>query len=130
MTTHEHAQHGYKQYFMTWCYLLAMTLIALGVGYVHGLPYVLKAGALVTITLAKIFLIGSVFMHLKTERKNLVIITFSPLILSMIMFFFTFGETRKDPTHEIQNVKPGWVLPSEHREGGGAAKAEEHAEHK
>jgi caa(3)-type oxidase subunit IV len=132
MTTHEHAQHSNKQYFTTWCLLLAMTLIALGVGYIHGLPYVIKAGTLVTITLAKIFLIGSVFMHLKTERKNLVIITFSPLILSMVMFFFTFGEVPKDPTHARENVKPGWVLPTGHHEGGEAAegKAEEHSEHK
>jgi hypothetical protein len=83
----------------------------------------------VTITLAKIFLIGSVFMHLKTERKNLVIITLTPLILSMVMFFFTFGEVPKDPTHARENVKPGWVLPTGPHEGG-EAKSEEHAEHK
>ena len=32
MSTHEHA-HGYKQYFVTWCWLLAMTLTALVIGY-------------------------------------------------------------------------------------------------
>jgi len=131
MTAHDSHAHSNKQYFTTWCLLLAMTLIALGVGYIGGLPYVVKAGTLVTITLAKIFLIGSVFMHLKAEKKNLVIITFSPLILSIILFCFTAGEARKDPTHAIENVSPAFVMPSENRHAEGGAKAEEHApEHK
>jgi hypothetical protein len=33
---------------------------------------------------------------------NLVLLTFSPLVLSIILFFFTYGETRYDPTHLIQ----------------------------
>ena len=122
--TQGHA-HGYKQYFMTWVYLLVMTLIALGVGEVGGLPYVIKAGSLVTITLAKIFLIGSVFMHLKTERRNLIIITFSPLLLSIVLFAFTYGEVRVDPTHARENVSPAFVMPTGHHAEG--ANAEEHA---
>jgi caa(3)-type oxidase subunit IV len=110
MTTHEHA-HGYKQYFMTWVWLLVMTMTALIIGYFHFLPEGIKATLLVGITLAKIFLIGSIFMHLKTEKVNLIMLTFSPLLLSIVLFFFTFGETLKDPTHEIQNVKPGFELP-------------------
>jgi caa(3)-type oxidase subunit IV len=130
MATHEHA-HSNKQYFTTWCWLLAMTLLALGIGYIEGLPYVVKAGLLVGITLAKIFLIGSIFMHLKTERVNLIMCTFSPLILSIVMFFFTFGETRHDPTHARENVSADFVMPTGHHAEGGAEKAEEHApEHK
>ena len=110
MTTHEHA-HSYKQYFMTWLWLLLMTVTALIIGYVH-MPESVKAVLLVGITLAKIFLIGSIFMHLKTEKVNLIMLTFSPLLLSIVLFFFTFGETLKDPTHEIQNVSPNFVLPT------------------
>src|SRR4029453_18867105 len=99
MTSHEHAHpSGYKQYFITWGWLLFMTVTALVVGYFHFLPEGLKAAILVAITLAKIFLIGSIFMHLKAEKVNLVMLTFSPLLLSIILFFFTFGETVKDPT--------------------------------
>lgn len=94
---------GYKQYFMTWFWLLVMTMLALGIGYVH-MPESIKGFLLVGITLAKIILIGSVFMHLKFERMNLVMLTFSPLILSIILFFFTFGETLgTDPTHVLIN---------------------------
>jgi caa(3)-type oxidase subunit IV len=115
MTTHEHAHPtGYRQYFVTWVWLLIMTLSALVIGYFRFsfLPETAKAAVLVAITLAKIFLIGSIFMHLKTEKVNLIMLTFSPLLLSIVLFFFTFGETLKDPTHEIQNVSPTFKLPA------------------
>ena len=80
--------------------LLVMTALALGIGYVH-MPESIKAVLLVGITLAKIILIASIFMHLKFERMNLVMLTFSPLILSIILFFFTFGDTIGSATHMI-----------------------------
>jgi cytochrome c oxidase subunit IV len=98
---------------MTWVWLLIMTTIALILGYFHFMPEGIKAFLLVTITLAKIFLIGSIFMHLKTEKVNLIMLTFSPLILAIILFFFTFGETfQTDPTHQIQNQSPTFVMPT------------------
>jgi len=114
MASHEHAHPaGYKQYFTTWLWLLFMTAAALVIGYFHFLPEGIKAFLLVTITLAKIFLIGSIFMHLKTERVNLIMLTFSPLILSIVLFFFTFGETvGTNPTHQIQNQSPKFVMPT------------------
>ena len=82
-----HAAHGhptgYRQYFMTWFWLLVMTLLALALGYIN-MPGGLKAVLLVGITLGKIVLIGSIFMHLRFERLNLVMLTFSPLILALI----------------------------------------------
>ena len=97
--THDVA-HGNRQYFVTWCWLLVMTLLALGLGYAP-MPEGLKAILLVCITLAKIFLIASIFMHLKFEKMNLILITFSPLILALILFFITFGESRGSDTHFI-----------------------------
>ena len=97
---------------MTWLWLLFMTAAALVIGYFHFLPEGIKALLLVSITLAKIFLIGSIFMHLKTERINLVMLTFSPLLLSIVLFFFTFGETLgTDSTHKIEN-NPTFVMPT------------------
>ena len=114
MTSHDHAQpHGYRQYVITWVWLLLMTLTALAIGYFNFLPGTLKAIAIVGITLAKIFLIGSIFMHLKSEKVNLVMLTFTPLLLAIILFSFTFGETRySDPTHQIQNQSPTFVMPT------------------
>jgi len=100
-----------KQYFTTWCWLLLMTLFALAIGYVP-MPEGLKAVLLVGTTLAKIVLIGSIFMHLKFEKMNLVMLTFSPLLLAMILFFMTRGETRMhDPTHEVITHQ-GEVIPT------------------
>src|SRR5687768_14888489 len=101
MATHDVPGMHYKQYFMTWFWLLVMTLLALLLGYVN-MPPTLKAVLLVGITLGKIVLIAAIFMHLKFERMNLVMLTFSPLILALILFFFTYGETStNDPTHVI-----------------------------
>ena len=109
MTEH-HDQHAitYKTYILTWVWLLVLTALALGVGYTN-INEKLKAFLLVCTTLAKILVIAAVFMHLRYERVNLILITFAPLILAVIMFSFTFPETLGTPTHLIQvrpNVQP------------------------
>jgi caa(3)-type oxidase subunit IV len=108
-----------KQYFTTWCWLLLMTMFALAIGYVP-MPEALKAVLLVGTTLAKILLIGSIFMHLKFEKMNLVMLTFSPMLLAMILFFMTRGETRMhDETHQVI-THLGEKIPTE-AEGAAAA---------
>lgn len=79
--------HGYRVYLITWAWLLVMTLLALAIGYVE-MPGGIKALLLVGITLAKVVLIATIFMHLRFERLNLVMITFTPIVLSLILFFF------------------------------------------
>ena len=113
---HAHAT-SYRQYFLTWFWLLVMTALALGIGYLDSIPPALKAVLLVGITLAKIVLIGAIFMHLKFERMNLVMLTFSPIILSIVLFFFTFGDTRVDPTHQLINRVPGEPVAAAPAEG-------------
>ena len=78
---------GYRTYFITWGWLLVMTLLALGVGSVD-MPSGIKATLLVGTTLAKVVIIAAFFMHLRFEKLNLVLITFTPLVLAVIMFFF------------------------------------------
>jgi cytochrome c oxidase subunit IV len=46
--------------------------------------------------------IAAVFMHLRYERLNLIMITFAPLILAVILFSFTFPETFGSVTHLIR----------------------------
>jgi len=99
------AQHGshaisYKTYFVTWAWLLVLTALALGIGYAP-INETLKAFLLVGTTLAKILVIAAIFMHLRYERINLVLITFVPLILSVILFAFTFPETLGSVSHVI-----------------------------
>jgi cytochrome c oxidase subunit IV len=99
----QHDQHPitYKTYFMTWVWLLVLTSLALGLGYTN-IDERLKAFLLVCTTLAKILVIAAVFMHLRYERVNLILITFTPLILAVILFSFTFPETLGNATHLIR----------------------------
>jgi cytochrome c oxidase subunit 4 len=86
---------------MTWGWLLVLTALALGLGYAP-INETLKAFLLVGTTLAKILVIAAIFMHLRYERVNLILITFTPLVLAVIMFAFTFPETMGNATHMIQ----------------------------
>lgn len=98
-----HDQHAisYRIYLMTWGWLLVLTALALGLGYAP-INETLKAFLLVGTTLAKILVIAAIFMHLRYERVNLILITFTPLVLAVIMFAFTFPETMGNATHMIQ----------------------------
>ncbi len=96
---HEHSI-TYKTYVWTWFWLLVLTSLALGLGYAP-IAERLKALLLVCTTLAKILVIAAIFMHLRYERINLILITFAPLILAIILFSFTFPETLGNPTHVI-----------------------------
>ena len=98
-----HDQHSinYRTYLLTWFWLLVLTALALGVGYTN-INETLKAFLLVGTTLAKILVIAAVFMHLRYERINLILITFAPLVLAVILFSFTFPETLGTATHLIR----------------------------
>ena len=100
---HKHDAHGtisYRTYALTWFWLLVLTTLALGLGYAP-IAERLKALLLVGTTLAKILVIAAVFMHLRYEKLNLVLITFTPLVLAIILFSFTFPETLGSATHMI-----------------------------
>jgi cytochrome c oxidase subunit 4 len=99
MAEHEHSL-SYGLYFKTWIWLLVLTALALGIGYAP-MNESIKALLLVGTTLLKILVIAAVFMHLRYERVNLILITIAPLILAIIMFAFTFPETLKNATHVI-----------------------------
>src|SRR5262249_30264776 len=92
---------SYKKYFMTLGVVLVLTALALGLGYAP-IDERLKAFLLVCTTLAKILVIAAVFMHLRYERLNLILITFAPLILAIIMFSFTYPETLGNATHVLR----------------------------
>ena len=97
-----HGEHSisYGLYFKVWAWLLVLTALALGVGYAP-LNETLKAFLLVGTTLFKILVIAAFFMHLRYERVNLILITFAPLILVIIMFAFTYPETLGNATHVL-----------------------------
>ena len=101
MAEHEEHSISYKLYFTTWVWLLVLTAAALGLGYAP-INERLKAFLLVCTTLAKILVIAAIFMHLRYERLNLILLTFVPLILAIILFSFTFPETLGNATHVLR----------------------------
>ena len=60
---------GYRTYYITWGWLLVLTLLALGIGYVD-MPGGIKALLLVGTTLAKVVIIAAIFMHQGRHRQR------------------------------------------------------------
>ena len=100
MADHEEHSVNYRLYVITWVWLLVLSATALGLGYAP-INEKLKAFLLVCTTLAKILVIAAIFMHLRYERLNLILLTFVPLILAVILFSFTFPETLGTATHVL-----------------------------
>lgn len=84
--------HGYRIYLVTWFWLAVLTVLALSVHYVS-MPKGITALLLTIISMAKIGLIAAFFMHLKFEKLNLVMITITPLILAVILWFLIAPDT-------------------------------------
>ena len=103
----EAVDHGYWGYIKIWLWLLGMTLLALFVGSeVVPMPGGIKAVLLVGVTLAKVGLIGAFFMHLSSEKIDLVLITFTPIVLSLILFFFIRADTVDTATRILTLTTP------------------------
>lgn len=77
-----HAEPNYTQVFG---WLFAMTLVEVGVVYLH-LPKLFLASALILLALAKAFLVAWYFMHLKSEKVALVAMVGLPLLLLVDLF--------------------------------------------
>lgn len=100
MTETAHDHPGVKSYLIIWVWLLVMTALALLAGEL--LPTGgFKALVLVGITLAKVVLIAAFFMHLRTEKLNLIMITFAPIILALIMFSFMSFDMGESATRTL-----------------------------
>ena len=89
--TYEHAaeaghEHGNRLYFVTWLWLLVITVLEVGVVLVH-MPRALLVGILLLMTLLKSFLIVANFMHLRFEKLNMIYLILTPVIFSIIMWY-------------------------------------------
>lgn len=64
---------GYRLYWFTWLFLLILTVVMLATGYIS-LPHGLILALLTVAMLVKAALIGAHFMHLRFEKRSLVLI--------------------------------------------------------
>jgi cytochrome c oxidase subunit 4 len=81
MTTTTHDEPNYMGVF--W-WLLALTLLELGVIYVPIHRFAILA-LLVALAVAKAVLVALYFMHLKFERRTLAFIALSPFVLCLFL---------------------------------------------
>jgi len=86
-TRHEHPK-GYRLYWVTWGWLLAITIIMLVVDFMH-FPRVFLVLALVVFMLVKASMIAGNFMHLRFERLNLIVtVAVGLLVTGAVLFAF------------------------------------------
>jgi len=78
--------HKHPNYFAIFWWLLALTIIEVGVIYMP-LARVLIAILLVGLALSKACLVAMYFMHLKFERTTLGLIAVIPLVLCVLFVF-------------------------------------------
>jgi cytochrome c oxidase subunit 4 len=79
---------GYRTYWVTWFWLLVITVLEVAIVLVR-VPRTLLAISLLTLALMKAALIMAYFMHLKYERLSLVYTVVVPMIaLAVVLFGF------------------------------------------
>ncbi len=82
--------HGYKIYWVTWFWLLVLTVLEVSLVLVRP-PKILLIVGLVTMALMKATLIVAYFMHLRWERLSLVYVVVTPMFLLAIVMLALMG---------------------------------------
>lgn len=86
--TQEHAEGGKKLYLSVWAALLALTGVEVFLAYEHLQP-ALMLSILMGLSLVKAGLIIAYFMHLRFERRSL-ILTLMPMWIIVTCLLFVF----------------------------------------
>jgi len=79
------ASHKEPNYNAIFWWLLAFTVVEVGVIYAH-LPRFLLVLALVVLACAKAALVAMYFMHLRFEKGTLITVAIVPLVLVLVLF--------------------------------------------
>ncbi len=77
--------HDEPNYVKIFWWLLALTLVEVGITYLPIAKFFLVT-ALILMALAKAFLVAWYFMHLRSERWTLIVMTVIPLLLALDLF--------------------------------------------
>ncbi|HYC77614.1 MAG TPA: cytochrome C oxidase subunit IV family protein [Planctomycetota bacterium] len=97
-----HVSHR-AEYIRTFVALTVITVVEVALSFVMvGTPLIVM---LVAAALAKVVLVGGVFMHLKFEVKSLVLICVSPILFAAILIFGLMP----DATRMFLDRMPGTV---------------------
>jgi len=91
-TEHAHEAGSKKLFIWVWGWLLALTGVELVLAY-QNLPLKVMLGLLMTISIIKATLIISYFMHLRFERRSLVLTLMPALVFVIAMMFIVFPDS-------------------------------------
>ena len=93
MSIESHAEPNYIKVF--WA-LLVLTLIEVGIFYLH-LGRIYFITALILLALLKAFLVAWYFMHLRSERWTLIFVTIVPFVLAVDLLLGLLPDIGKLP---------------------------------
>lgn len=91
-TEQGHADGGKKVFYVVWGALLVMTLLETLLAY-QQLDLKVMLGLLMTLSIIKASLIISYFMHLRYERRSLVLTLMPALVFVIGMMFVVFPDS-------------------------------------
>ena len=93
MSEHD-AAHPYRIYWITWVFLLIVTVAMLGAEVFH-MPRWFLVPFLLAFMMLKAVMIGGNFMHLRFEKRNLAFMVFaSIMVTTLILFFYIAPESQ------------------------------------
>jgi cytochrome c oxidase subunit IV len=88
------AAHPYRIYWITWVFLLMVTVAMLGAEAFH-MPRWFLVPFLLAFMMLKAVMIGGNFMHLRFEKRNLAFMVFaSIMVTTLILFFYIAPESQ------------------------------------
>jgi cytochrome c oxidase subunit IV len=85
MRAHD-AAHPYRIYWITWIFLLLVTLAMLGAEAFH-MPRWFLVPFLLAFMMLKAIMIGGNFMHLRFEKSNLALMVFGGIMVTTLILF-------------------------------------------
>ena len=89
------AAHPYRIYWITWVFLLMVTVAMLGAEAFH-MPRWFLVPFLLAFMMLKAVMIGGNFMHLRFEKRNLAFMVFaSIMVTTLILFFYIAPESQR-----------------------------------
>ena len=93
-TEHGHpaGRDGKRIFFLVWGWLLGLTMVETVLAYQH-LALKVMLGLLMTLSVIKASLIISYFMHLRYERRSLVLTLMPALVFVIAMMFVVFPDS-------------------------------------
>jgi cytochrome c oxidase subunit 4 len=82
-------EHGHKEpnYVLVWIWLGVLTIVEVVVAISGWLPWKATVASLIGLAFIKAIMVAMYFMHLRFERKAMVLVLMAPVVLSFVLFF-------------------------------------------